>query len=345
MLLLIIILPTIITTEVNNDSDSDEGEPHQYVIFAVNGLMGQASTARWMPFLHQMVPDHGIYSSRARSIRDHHHIPCWIAHFFAATPAEYGCQDDNECTVPPDAWGYKSFLDVLSYDYNYDIHLCSESPKMLLDATRNRYAVQAFSPTTTDMTTHATDDNQLPQTNRRLLLFHWDIVDIVGRSHGYDSLNYKAQVLCLDQQISEITKSVWDWEPERTTFILISDHGGDGFSRKSFILNALQVPFAMWGYGIESGQDMFSHPISITQTAPTILQTMGYDIPTEWSHKPIDCILGNGYSYDQYKSDKHEDPPLHGKCPIPLDVAHKHISTSIHIMLVILMVFFIIVAS
>ncbi len=339
-------------------SSHQQETSHQLIIFAVEGLSGRSAVGRIMPFIGGAATFSGTYTIKARTVLAYDgtaSVPGWIAHLFAATPAEYGCASDRDvCAVPPDTWDYKSIIDVLAYDQNYDVQLYIQGDT-LNQALKNKWPTRTFDYVTHDMEDYACDEQNLPQTNRRALLFHFVGAEHTARSYGYSSANYDYNCRCIDASIRRMVLSLWEWEPERSTFVVIGDHGGSGFSHDQFDLMTLQVPIIMWGYGINEGMDMFRRPVDATQTSPTILEALGYEIPEHWLHTPLkeayqtslqtrnenQTTTIRGVTLSRFKvstrSDPYEEPSY---CPLQQTYAHTHAHTAHVVLLTVLLVGF-----
>lgn len=335
--LIIVCNIVIIKTQTYDDSnydDDDDDLPHQLVIFGVDGLMGSKSTPRYMPFIYNMVSRAGgVYTSKARTVQTSYSKPGWISIFYAATPSEYGCKDNFKCNVPSDTSGFKSILDILEYEYNYSIQIHAEHD-VIDHAFGNKRSVIKHNSWTKSMMEYASSEQNLPQTNKRVLFFHFNSVDHIGHSLGYGSHNYDASVMCVDWQISQMTMKLWEWEPERTTFLLVSDHGGLNYEHDTFDLESLQVPIAMWGYGVAKHVNLFSNPMDNIQVSPTLLYILDYEIPEYWKHKPVekckDTTINQNNKFGIYLDDAKQSMinSTHSVeeltiCPIPHDSSHR----------------------
>lgn len=312
----------------DDDNDDDDEQPHQLIIFAVDGLLGRRSTPRFMPFVFNMVNRAGgVYTSKARTVQTSVSKPGWISLFYGATPSEYGCKDNFKCSVPSDTENFKSILDILEYDYNYSVEIHAEH-HIISDAFNHKKSVMMHGSWNKNMMEYGMIENNLPQTNRRTLLFHFNGADHLGHSRGYGSHDYDAQVMCIDWQIYKLTMKLWEWEPERTTFLLISDHGGLHYEHNTFDLEALQVPVAMWGYNVAKHINLFSYPIDTVQVAPTLLYILDYDIPEYWKHKPVEKCKAHikGISINDAKQSLiNSTHPVEELtiCPVPHDASHR----------------------
>lgn len=286
LLLLLIFLSHVVFAADDDDSDSS----HQLVIIGVSGLTSRAFSPAYMPFSYGQASEKGVYATRMRSISTAYEMPAWISIFFGATPEEYGCESDYSCDIPSDAQDYRSVFDLLEYDYGYTVSLFSEhnvGPNPIYEALGRKRPVSQFSGGTTDMMLRGQDERHLPQTDHRVLFFHFSGAEHMGKSMGYDGEMYNAQIQCLDWQIQTLCDSLWEYEPERTTFVLVSEHGGSGYGHDSFDIHTIQVPFAMWGYGVAQRIDFDRRATTTPQIAPSILYALNLDIPDEWVHLPI----------------------------------------------------------
>lgn len=326
--------------EASGDDEEDDDEqpwsPQQLVIFAVDGLKGSSSTQRFMPFTHDAALSKGVYTPKARALASHSSIPAWIEVLYSATPEQYGCDplfsgtaaagsssyEKQLCSVPTSTEGYRSLVDVLEAEQGYAVELYSEAPDILRKVFSDRRPVMGFTPWSTHMMEHALQETLLPQTDRRMLFFHFAGVDRIGHTSGFHSPNYNAQVYCVDYQIERLVRALSEWEPQHTTFVLISEHGGVSFEHDSFSLEAMQVPFAMWGDGICREVNLFSTSVNVLQVAPTILAALSYEQPSEWKHMPVSAAVCTDLKSTSAAAEAatHSDAPQ--VCPLPMGISH-----------------------
>lgn len=329
LMALFFVLSLVVAGEQEDDSEDEPWSPQQLVIFAVDGLRGSSSTQRFMPFTHDTSLSDGVYTPKARALASHSSVPAWIELLFSATPEQYGCDPSaagESCSVPASATGYRSLVDVLEAEQGYAVELYSEQPSVLKRVFSGKRSVMDFTPWSTHMMEHALQESLLPQTDRRLLFFHFAAVDRIGHTSGFRSPNYNAQVYCVDYQIERLVRALSEWEPEHSTFVLISEHGGVQFEHDSFSLEAMQVPFAMWGEGVCRGVNLFSTPVNVLQVAPTILAALDYEQPEEWKHMPVSSAVCTGLKTSPLRVEVfHAASP--DVCPLQMGIAqHSSIS-------------------
>lgn len=333
------------SSDDTDDEDADEISPHQMIIFLVSSLRGEESGSEWMPFT-SAVSSLGVYVNNARiEAPTEKGFSGWISALYGATREEYGCIDNSEnCQVPSIHDRYYSLLDVLEYDEGYSVEVFSESsvsePNMLKRTLRHTRPVMEFDDRKLDMMQHGLDEEHLPQTDRRALIFHFSALDRLVLSHGYESLEYRGQVLCIDWQISQLVKSLWRWEPSHTTFALVSNHGGRDYGHREFSLKSLQVPLAVFGYGIyaHQGRDLYQSAISTNQLPATILKALNYEAPNYWRHEALrDCYDTEDSDAQRYSAVARSfdtDAFKPSICPIPTNIEHSHISNGVFLIII-----------
>lgn len=217
----------------------------------------------------------------------------WISAFFAASTSEFGC-DDNGCdTVPRVNDDMRSWVSILEEDHGYAVTIVSERKSVMVDALE-RDDVDGFKQCTLNMFRHL-QEVTLPNANRRILVINIGCVDRMGHVSGFGGFNYFAQVDCLDRQIALLTERFWEQRPTTSTFVLMVNHGGDGYDHNSFTGSTVQVPFAAWGYGFKKNSAFWTRASEIEQIGPTLFTAFGYQdcMPPTWLYHPIENIYDN----------------------------------------------------
>jgi hypothetical protein len=277
------------TTFHIDHSRADEG--NQIVIFAIEGATSSSCKDTFMPFVMGTAMKHGSYTTCARTVASPHSLPAWISLFYSAMPAQSGINDDTQ-DFSPSTSSLFSFLDLLT-DYGYSVEIQSEDADSLKSVLFSRRPIKPFNWIHEDISSHACMETYLPQTENRAFLFHFASVDRMGHVHGYDSHDYRMQLQCVDWQIKEITKCIWRYYPDRTTFFVISNHGGTWYDHDHFDLKTLQVPIIAWGYGISRLADISSLVVAVDtiQFAPTLVELLELEMPSSWRHRPIPHLI------------------------------------------------------
>lgn len=338
-LLALLLISSSAWADCPDDVDSDAD--HQLIVFSVSGLLGRVVTPRYMPLVHKYVTQ-GTHTTSMRTTHDTKHSKLgWISAFFASSSSEFGC-DDNGCdSVPRVSDDMRSWVDMLEQDHGYAVTLLSERRDVMVDVLE-RDDVDGFHQCTMRMFRHLVDAT-LPNAHRRLLLFDVGCVDRLGHVSGFGGFNYFAQVACLDRQLSFLIDKLWAERPNSTTFMLMANHGGTDFGHASFEIQTIQVPFAMWGYGVAQDVDLWDQPTEVEQIGPSLLTALGYSdcIPSSWLYHPITGIYDNAdYAVYAPPDESYEDVRRE-ECAVPQSVDHASArrTASIHLYILIAILF------
>lgn len=318
--MLLLLLASSSDAQCPDDVDSDTD--HQLIIFAVDGLLGRVVTPRYMPLLYEYIK-RGAYTTAMRTTHDTRHSKLgWISAFFASSSSEFGC-DDNGCdSVPRVDDDMRDWITMLEEDHGYAVTLLSERQDVIVDVLE-RDDVDAFHQCSMRMFRHV-EDITLPNAHRRLLLMNVGCVDRLGHVSGFGGVNYFAQVACLDRQLSFIVDQLWQQRPNTTTFMLLSNHGGSGFDHNNFDTSTVEVPFAMWGYGVKQHTSFRMIASEVEQIGPSLFTALGYEdcIPNTWLYRPIENIY-DSVNYAAYVAPEEEFESVErSECNIPQSVDH-----------------------
>ncbi len=290
-------------------------------MFAIDGLFGGVFTHRYMPLVYAQASQGAIAGSMRTTHDTRHSKLGWISAFFASSSSEFGC-DDNGCDSVPRVDDMRSWIDMLESDHGYAVTLLSERRDVLVDVLE-RDDVDAFHQCSMRMFRHVAEAT-LPNAHRRLLVINVGCVDRLGHVSGFGGANYYAQVACLDRQLAFLIDRLWSQRPNSTTFLLMSNHGGTGFGHASFAMQTVEVPFAMWGYGVAQEVDLWDQPTEIEQIGPSLFTALGYAdcIPSTWLYRPIaDMYDDEGYATYAPPLTPIEDVRRE-ECAVPQSVDH-----------------------
>lgn len=325
VVLLCMLIPMVKASEVDFSSDSQK---HQLIAFAIDGLTTLSSTSRFMPETHKMA-SRGLYTSQMRTSTNivNSDVPSWTSIFYASSSSLYGC-DDNGCSDLPRMFDdMPTWLDILEESYGYDVTIFSQNGKFLEEVLDR----ETFNtPIWTTQMFDQIQNHRFSNSPRRLILIHFSGLERMGEVSGYDSFNYRAGVTCIDQQIALISYALWKDNPESTTFMLMTDHGGNMYDHASLSLFNLQVPFMMWGDGVVSHPKLSDQSLQTVQIGPTILTVLNMEdsIPSFWAEKPLMHVKSDdkhpsGITFAQIPN--FEEKVEIEECNIPHSIKHVHI--------------------
>ena len=119
----------------------------------------------------------------------------------------------------------------------------------------------------------------------KLALFYQGQVDSAGHKHGWGSEQFTNACVRVDENIGSIVEGIKRsgmWED--TVVMLVADHGGEGKSHGMANLNALEIPFLVSGPSVKGMR--LRGPVMLADTAPTIVDILGYRPPECWRGRP-----------------------------------------------------------
>ena len=90
----------------------------------------------------------------------------------------------------------------------------------------------------------------------RYAFIHYSDTDDAGHSFGWGSAQWNAAVNAVDGYLADVLEMVETDEVlvGKTTIILSTDHGGNGFSHSTATLESnFTIPFFVWGAGVSPG--------------------------------------------------------------------------------------------
>jgi hypothetical protein len=289
--------------------------------------MGQRITGRYMPLLHEFIPN-GAWTIQMRPALSHKHPEVsLIPDFYGISPIDMGCTDESGCgDLPAIAWGAQNFIEILEESFGYEVNIFSEKPSLLSIILGDTYPITKFSSKKCNFY----EDLHYSTQGNRIILFHWHNIDRSGEANAFGGANYDLQVSTLDYQIYMLTLALWPYSGNHTTFFLMGDQGGDGFGHDRFNIRSVQTPFVLWGYNVQKGVDFYDQPTSTVQMPITMFdvlyptESIGV-VPSYWNVNPITGIRNeNDYAiWADYESANIPDEPI---CSIPNAISHKTIS-------------------
>jgi len=115
-----------------------------------------------------------------------------------------------------------------------------------------------------------------------LLLIHFDEVDHMGHEHGWGSPEYLAEIERSDELVGRIAAAVG----EDGVILVVSDHGGIEKKHGGGSMAELETPWIAAGRGIVANREI-EPPVSVTATAPTVVQWLGIPPHPCWTAKPL----------------------------------------------------------
>lgn len=111
--------------------------------------------------------------------------------------------------------------------------------------------------------------------------------DEVGHEMGFNTKAYYSAINEVDSEIGRIIETLKEAEMyEKTTLIIVSDHGGIDFGHGGESMIELETPFIISGPGIKKNV-VLEKSNDLINIAPTIADILGLTPPHEWTGRSI----------------------------------------------------------
>ena len=119
----------------------------------------------------------------------------------------------------------------------------------------------------------------------KMILFYNGQPDSLGHKYGWGTPEYTNACERVDEGIGRIVEGVkkagmWD----DTVIMLVADHGGEGKKHGMANLNCFDIPFLVSGPAVKGMR--LREPVLLADTAPTIAELLGYQVPECWRGRP-----------------------------------------------------------
>lgn len=130
--------------------------------------------------------------------------------------------------------------------------------------------------------------NYLKHKRPNLLFVHLAEADYAGHSLGWMSFAYRWAVRRVDDGVKKIVKAAdAAYGPGNYTLIVTADHGGHGRSHGTADPEDMNIPWVVWGRGVEAGSQVADKVVKTMDTSATVLWLLGVDEPTSWVGRPV----------------------------------------------------------
>jgi hypothetical protein len=114
-----------------------------------------------------------------------------------------------------------------------------------------------------------------------------------GLAHGWDSKPYRKALRTVDSAVGSILEIYRDLDLLARTTVMVTSLSGKGEpkpGKNGAPTDLPRVPWIASGAGIKAGH-VIKQPVSILDTAATVLQALGLETHTEWNSRAVDEIF------------------------------------------------------
>lgn len=262
------------------------------VLIGCDGFGAYALPQADMPHLKKMMKE-GAWSLTARSVLPSSSAVNWASMLMGAGPTMHGYTEWNSAVpeIPSvDSNRFGLFPTVFG--------LLKEQQPTAVSALI--YSWQGINPliekqaTTIRVPANDNDDfcadtaaaiirNQKPV----LTFIHLDQPDGVGHNIGHHTPEYFNELKKVDARIGKILQAVEQAGiVDQTVVLVTADHGGKDKGHGGKSLDEVQIPWVIYGEGIQQGRQL-SGTIITFDTAATIAYMLGLKMPQSWRGKPV----------------------------------------------------------
>jgi predicted AlkP superfamily pyrophosphatase or phosphodiesterase len=124
-----------------------------------------------------------------------------------------------------------------------------------------------------------------------VIFAHFPNPDYFGHSEGWMSETYINELNSTDFQVGRILTKLDELElTDETLMIVTADHGGHDFEHGSNRPEDVHIPWIVAGAGVVSGTML--DDVSVMDTAPTVLWTLGLLLPEDVTGHPVYQAFG-----------------------------------------------------
>ena len=122
--------------------------------------------------------------------------------------------------------------------------------------------------------------------NVKFAFLYQHLPDVYGHKCGWGTPEYTNACVHLDQNIGRVVKGLEELGMrDDTAIVLVADHGGLGKKHGMDIIECFEIPFMVSGPAVKKGFRL-REPVMVSDTAPTILDLLGYSVPESWRGRP-----------------------------------------------------------
>ena len=123
---------------------------------------------------------------------------------------------------------------------------------------------------------------QLKEHRAKLTFMYQHLPDCYGHKNGWGTPEYTNACVHLDGNIGRVLKGIEEAGlRDDTVIVLMADHGGLGKKHGMDVIECFEIPFIVSGPAVKSGYRL-REPVIGADTAPTILDLLGYEVPETW---------------------------------------------------------------
>ncbi len=252
------------------------------VIFCMlDGVRPDAIMAANCPTLRQLIAC-GASTMQAQSVMPSITLPCHMSIFHSVPPSRHGITAN---LYQPMARPLPGLVEAAraagkrsAFIYNWEPLRDLSRPEML--AYSRFYEI----PHTAEADQGVADEAVCVVANNEFdfVFVYFGSVDLAGHGYGWMSPEYLGQLERVDSLLGHVVAAM----PPDASLITQADHGGHERGHGTTMSEDMTIPWMTIGPTIRQGHTITT-PVSLLDTAPTILHLMGVPQPEAWEGRVV----------------------------------------------------------
>ena len=253
----------------------------------IDGLRPDAIAKAECPTLKHLMAT-GAYSLNAKSVMPTMTLPCHTSIFHSVTPDRHGIVTND---WHPFARPIPGLVEILARHSKKCAFVFNWEP--LRNLTQPDQLTLSYCYNTAEKDLENSDRiiaeqaaHYLKHDSLDYYFIYFGTVDTAGHMYGWMSDGYLQQISRTDFALGIVANQL----PDDSIIIVQSDHGGHDRTHGTNSNEDMLIPWIISGNGIRSNHQIEAD-VSLLDTAPTILHTMGLNIPDVWEGRVVNESL------------------------------------------------------
>jgi predicted AlkP superfamily pyrophosphatase or phosphodiesterase len=264
------------------------------ILFILDGCRPDALRQAQTPHIDSLWQN-GAYTWTARTIMPSVTLPAHTSMFKSVSPEKHGVGADN--VFRPSAAVFPSFIDAaMRGGFSTAMFYSWEQLRDLNAPGSLSLSYCRFPRDEVDKSGVVADTAAayLVSNQPDVCVIYLDDVDLTGHESGWMSPEYMAAVERSDAAVGRVMNALkMSRLRDQYTILLLADHGGHGDGHGTDMPEDMTIPWILSGAGIKRDYEIQT-PVSILDTAPTIVHLLGLSCPDVWEGRVVIEALESG---------------------------------------------------
>jgi predicted AlkP superfamily pyrophosphatase or phosphodiesterase len=270
-----------------------QARPHarQALLFVIDGLRPDALLLTDTPEIDRLIAQ-SASTMQAQAVMPSVTLPCHVSLFYATPPERHGVTSNTWQAPDPPIPGlieivHRAGLGTAAL-YTWE-ELRDLARPGSLDIAYYRRLGEPEEDRVLEIGSLAA--RYIAEHKPGLSFVYLEAPDQAGHRFGWMSDPYLQAVHKCDRAIGVVLEALQEVGDLQDTIIVVtSDHGGHDHRHGADIPEDLLIPWIISGLGVRIGHTIET-PISIMDTAPTLLHLLGIPLPGEWTGQIVSEAL------------------------------------------------------